>query len=301
MSLDLELYRGEKRVFQFTIYDKAGNAVTLSGQTVKFRVHDDLPCDESTEKFSVDATGLDDGGTGRCSVTLTNTETDIEPGLYYYELYVVYTLDTEEYVAERGKLVVLPRLEGTSMVSFITVDTVSEWLRLGDDLAWDKAEVQQTIEMAHRELLNNVGQYQIDRMFGHYEDDNLTYYLAHGAVLEVLRVRHNSDTVDSDDYTVVPRTGTVTFDSSYSIDAGDSLEFWYVPRIYRDLELLYSLRLMGMRGFLQGFGDMNYLNPDKLDEQIQRIESAINSKNAMGSFLDYGSRGRMMGMDSWRG
>lgn len=300
MGLDLEIYKGEKRVFQFTIYDKAGVAVTLTGQTVRFRVHDDLPSSESIEKFSVDATKLDTGGTGKCNVTLTNTQTELEPGLYYYELFVIYTSDSEEYVAERGKFVILPRLEGTSMAMYITVDTVMEWLRITEDYAWDKAEVQETIEMAHRELLNNVGVYQIDRMFGHYEDDVAIYYLSHGAILELLKIRHNSDTVDSSDYTVEPRAGTVTFDSDYDITAGDSLEFWYVPRIYRDLELLYTLRLMGMRGFLQGFGDLNYLNPEKLDEQISRIESSINSKNPMGSFLDFGMRGRIPGMSSWR-
>lgn len=293
MGLDLEVYKGEKRVFNFTIYDKNSNEVTLSGQTVTMRVTDDLPSSEFEQKFTVDATELDGGGTGKCKFTLTNTHTDIEPGLYFYEIYVVYSLDTEEYVAERGKFVVLPRLEGSTMVSYVNPDMVREWLRIEGDLSWATAELQETIEMAHRELINNVGGYQIERTFGHYESDNYTYYLPHGSVFSVLRVRHNSDTVDTGDYTVNPRAGTVTFSESYEgLDAGDNIEIWYIPTVYRDLELLYTLRLMGMRGFLQAYGDMNFLEVDKLDEQIHKFEAMINSKQVIGGILDYSYHGR---------
>lgn len=292
MGLDLEVYKGEKRIFQFTIYDKNGDPVALTGQIVKFRVWDDLPSAEANQEFEVTATDLDGGGTGNCKVTVTNTEIDITPGLYYYELYVIYTVDTEEYVAERGKFVILTRLEGTSMISLVNPDMIKEWLRIEGDYSWASAELQETIEMAHRELINNMGAYQIERTFGHYEaDTNLVYYLPHGSVFQVLRVIQNGETVDTEDYTVEPRAGTITFDSDI-VDSNDNLEFWYIPTVYRDLELLYTLRLMGMRGFLQGFGDMNYLNVDKLDEQITKLENNINGKQVMGSVLDYSYHGR---------
>lgn len=285
--LNLSVYKGEKRIFNFTIKDEDGNTIDLTGKQVKFRVMDGLP-PAGTLVFSVDATNL--GADGTCTVTLTETETDIEPKLYYYEIYVIYS-GGEEYVAEIGIFQIKKRAEGTEGKTWIMPDEVRLKLKLDDD-SMDDEEIQYIIEEAHRKVILDCGYYKIYKAVGKYPETDKTYYMPHGELIEVIQITHNGEIVDSDNYTVDKDSGKVIFNSDYDINSGDILIFKYVPKVYKDLEMLYSQLILSEMNYLQTGGEIFNVDSDKIKRQIEELKTKINSKATVGAVLDYGFRGR---------
>jgi len=288
--LNLSVYRGEKRIFNFTIKDKSGNPVDISSANVVFRVTTELPPIYGTEVFSVDATGETSDGT--CKVTLTKNETDIEPKNYFYELYVDYGSD-EYYVAEVGLFTVLKRADSsTEGKTFCRPEDVRLKLRWIDEPAdYTDEELQAVIEEAHRRMILEVGMYERKVDFGHYDEDDKTYYLPHGELISFDKVYHNGEEVDASNYTVDYDKGMVTFATGYDINYRDALEFRYVPYVYRDLEVLYAVMAILNSNYMDSGSNITKLDTDKLQAEIDALRNKITSKGSIGSVLDYGYRG----------
>ena len=288
--LNLSVYRAEKRIFNFTIKDKSGNPVDISSANVVFKVTTELPPIYGTQVFTVDATA--EASDGTCTVTLTNTETDIEPKIYYYELYVDYGSD-EYYVAEVGLFTVLKRADATTEgKTYARPEDVRLKLRwISEEYDYSDTELQYLIEEAHRKMTLEIGMYETKIDYGHYDEDDKTYYLPHGELISFDKIYRNGEEVDEGNYTVDYDKGMVTFASSYSIYYRDYLEFRYVPYVYKDLEILYAVYSIITANYVDTDSAMANTDATKIEQEIKQLKTQINGKGAYGSVLDYSYRG----------
>lgn len=110
MSQPIQIYKNENAELKLTIYKKGCEPRDLSGDVeVWFYVSDQLPANTIyIEKQGEVIEPLD----GKVKVDLTNLETDISSGLYYYSVIVKYPINTEfeEYVGGIGRLLVRKRI-----------------------------------------------------------------------------------------------------------------------------------------------------------------------------------------------
>lgn len=284
--LNLNVYKGEKKQFTFLIKDKDGNAIDLTDKQVYMRITDALPPAKFTTLATVQATDL--GADGTCKITLTETETTQTPGAYFYEIYVVYPAG-EEYVAEIGILQVITRTEGEEAKTYATPDEVKMKLRL-DGTDFDNEEIQYFLEQAHRKVITECGSFQQYITQGNYPEVIKEYCLPHGAVMEVKRIIHNGEIVDESNYTVDYDNGVITFNSDYSINVFDTLIFHYVPYLYKDLEIAFTMKDMLSQMYMQTGGEFTNAKLQEVKEEIERIKRELNIL-AIGSWVDYSHRG----------
>jgi len=286
--LNLSVYKGEKIEYDFTIKDSNGNLIDLSTVDVKFRVWSELPPIYGNLIFSVDAT--DEAADGTCKVILTDTQTDIEPKLYFYELYLSYPAG-EEYVAEVGLFYIKTRLEGTEGKTFITPDLVKTKIRLEDESYTDE-EIQYFIEVAHRKVIADCGNYVKHNYYAHYPTTDKTYWLPHGEILSFIRIKINGEEIDESNYTIDYEKGKITFSSSMDIYYNDFIEFEYIPMLYKDLELLYAAIEILRQQYIYTQSDVIKAKLDDFKEEAKKTIHRISSKDFIGSVPDFGFRGR---------
>lgn len=99
--------RGDTRTVNLTFLNSSGTAINLAGGTVYFTVQDDSdPANDTTElMFQKTATSFTSASTGQHTFTLTHSDTNIEPGTYWYDAQFVDSVGqyTSSY---RGKFIV---------------------------------------------------------------------------------------------------------------------------------------------------------------------------------------------------
>jgi len=98
---DITAYRNEDFTKNFTITNSSGSAVDLTGGSVTMKISNQLPAD--TVVLSKSATDL--GSDGTCKVTFTESDLDITPKLYYYQLTVTLS-SGDKYVNDTGRFIV---------------------------------------------------------------------------------------------------------------------------------------------------------------------------------------------------
>lgn len=101
----MEVYRGEKRSENFTITDPSGSTIDISSADVHFEVSHRLPADSKV----IDVEAQNESVDGTCEVILNETDTNIEPKLYFYEVWVNFA-DGSDYSAEVGRFFVRKRV-----------------------------------------------------------------------------------------------------------------------------------------------------------------------------------------------
>lgn len=104
---DIEVFRGEEKLLNYTVTDDDGQSIDLTDKDVYFVVKTELP-PYGSEVFEIQ--GGNKKADGTCDVLLTELETDIESKLYFYELWVEYP-GGEDYSAEIGRFFVRQRVE----------------------------------------------------------------------------------------------------------------------------------------------------------------------------------------------
>lgn len=103
----VSIYRKEDRILTFTVTD-GGVAVDISGSTISFKVSKRFG--QTTPTLTVDGAIVGDGSAGQCTVTLTDTQTDITEGNYVYELEVTLSSGLV-YIAKQDYFTVKRRVE----------------------------------------------------------------------------------------------------------------------------------------------------------------------------------------------
>lgn len=103
-----DVIRGDTRTVNLTFLQSDGStAVDLTGGTVYFTVQDSSdPADDTTKlKFQKTATSFTDATHGKHTFTLTHANTNIDPGVYWYDAQFVDSVGS--YLSSyRGKFIV---------------------------------------------------------------------------------------------------------------------------------------------------------------------------------------------------
>jgi hypothetical protein len=87
MGRTLKQIQGDTKTFTVTVYDSDGSLYDLTGYTVRFTVKDDK--DTVDGSASISKTGnVTDAENGVFTVSLTNTDTNITAGIYYYDFQI---------------------------------------------------------------------------------------------------------------------------------------------------------------------------------------------------------------------
>jgi len=94
---DITIFQGEDRDLSITIEDEDGNQISLNDDDVVFEVFTNNYADTAT------ITKTKTTSSNPVSISLEDTETDIEPGTYRWTLTVELSNGTD-YVAENGRI-----------------------------------------------------------------------------------------------------------------------------------------------------------------------------------------------------
>lgn len=97
---DLTIKRGTTYPITITVTDDSGDPVDLTGATVRFTAKTaeyDTDADDSDAAIAknvtvhVDEEGVASATSGKSTITLTDTDTYINPGNYYYDITIEYS------------------------------------------------------------------------------------------------------------------------------------------------------------------------------------------------------------------
>lgn len=85
---DIEIYRQETQVMSGTVTDSTGTAYNITGYTIKFTVKKS-PEDSDAEAIIGPIAGvIVSGAAGTYTISLTDTNTTVPFGEYYYDVWV---------------------------------------------------------------------------------------------------------------------------------------------------------------------------------------------------------------------
>lgn len=106
MSRTLEIIRGDTRAIDVTVKDSSGSPINITGGSVFFTVNaSESPADDTDAEISKDVTSHTDAANGESRINLTSTDTDIDPGEYFYDIQFVDSADNVS-SNEKGSFVV---------------------------------------------------------------------------------------------------------------------------------------------------------------------------------------------------
>ena len=113
MAAKLELYRGTSYPFVYNHTDSTGAKVSLTGKTLYFTAKADKYDSDTADSTAVikkTVTAHTDAANGVSGFTLTDSDTFIDPGKYYFTFLVeVYTTHNTEPPSVTGVLTILPQ------------------------------------------------------------------------------------------------------------------------------------------------------------------------------------------------
>lgn len=78
--------RGDSRSFLTTFTDEDGNAIDITGDTVYFTVKKNLADANVDAEIYKEITSHTDPTNGQTTISLTASDTDLDPGQYYYDI-----------------------------------------------------------------------------------------------------------------------------------------------------------------------------------------------------------------------
>ena len=86
MVTEIQVVRATDQSFTTTFLDEDGVAINLTGSTVFFTVKAKLQDTDAEALITQDVTSHSDPTNGITIITLTDTQTDIAPGNYFYDI-----------------------------------------------------------------------------------------------------------------------------------------------------------------------------------------------------------------------
>lgn len=110
--MDITLYRGADQDISFSYVGDSGTARSLVGATVYFTVKPnpfDTDSDDSDATISATVTSHTNPSAGVTLISLTDTQTTVDPKVYFYDIKVKED-DGKVYVATTGRLTVTPNV-----------------------------------------------------------------------------------------------------------------------------------------------------------------------------------------------
>lgn len=97
----IKIIRGDTRTITATFVDSDGEAIDLTGGEIFFTANSsNAPSDDTGAVIEKDVSSFDAPTTGVQSITLTASDTNIAPGVYYYDLQFVSSAGVVTSVAQ---------------------------------------------------------------------------------------------------------------------------------------------------------------------------------------------------------
>jgi hypothetical protein len=84
----IEIIRGDDVTLSITLTDVNGTALNITDGTVFFTIKQNITDTDTDALLKTSVTSHTNGAAGLTSIPLTATQTDITPGVYYYDLQV---------------------------------------------------------------------------------------------------------------------------------------------------------------------------------------------------------------------
>ena len=89
---ELSAYRGDDKTWNLNFTDANGDPIDITGSTVFFTVKVNKTDKDSDAIISKDQSSHVDAVNGQTTISLTNSDTDIKVGNYYYDIQLVDSL-----------------------------------------------------------------------------------------------------------------------------------------------------------------------------------------------------------------
>jgi len=86
---EISAYRGDDKTWNLNFTDADGNAIDLTGSTIFFTVKSNKTDQDSDAVISKDQSSHVDAVNGQTQIVLTNSDTNIKIGNYYYDFQLV--------------------------------------------------------------------------------------------------------------------------------------------------------------------------------------------------------------------
>lgn len=93
-QVTLNIKRGDTKVYTITVTDDEGNLEDITGWTVFFTVKENIDDTDANAKISKTETTHSDPTNGESQITLTSTDTTLDPQSYVFDIQV--KTDTSE-------------------------------------------------------------------------------------------------------------------------------------------------------------------------------------------------------------
>lgn len=171
-----------------------------------------------------------------------------------------------------------------------TDDLRDELQNVGEN--FDINFLNKRLDEANRKLAGGVGRTFQDNILVE-DNDQEDFNLAWDELESFDRVRDDDSEVDSSNYTEDLSAGTVSFTTSYAEDniaENEVIEFYYTPKIFKDLELMYAVqRTLRISNIVTGDGE-EPARVERLKEDINELENLINTKSGTSRVLDHQPR-----------
>ncbi len=88
-STDIKVYRGDDVTFVVTITDSAGDAVDITDGTLWFTVKKNKSDTDTDASIQKEVTSHTTPGSGITAITLSDSDTDLDAGQYFYDIQFV--------------------------------------------------------------------------------------------------------------------------------------------------------------------------------------------------------------------
>ena len=168
-------------------------------------------------------------------------------------------------------------------MTYNRIQSVRDRLDLSKEIIRDE-EIQEEIHRANRMLKSKVGRYMVERYIVTDTDEN-TINLKHSEIIEVVKIRKNGEDIDSSNYSVDIDEGVITF-SNITFWFRDVIEVFYIPRIFADLELLYTELFLLTHKNIIGESEVRQARIEEIKELIKDTTQQINQTGSVLSYID---------------
>lgn len=167
-------------------------------------------------------------------------------------------------------------------MSLATEQDLKDELRSSGD-EYNDLEFNRYLRQANDRLASMVGRQFIETKQINFEEEQ-DVKLDFPALDSFDKVENVADNeiIDDANYTVDNTTATVTFDQSYVDDSffeGLVLKFYYVPRVFKQLELYIATRHILEQETVVTGDEITGTQTDRLNQRITGMVNDINSRN----------------------
>lgn len=149
---------------------------------------------------------------------------------------------------------------------------------------FDNVDLKEELEEANRKLQLNIGRYYSEKIY--IKDiEKLIYRFSLSPIIKFGKVYVSGiGELDEDVYEVNEREGTIIFNEPFK--EFDIITLYYIPEIFKDLEILYACESIMSMSFLVTSDEVKGSMTEKIKERIKILEQTIQRRYAIIPFAE---------------